>query len=148
MKISSIVAYGIILCIFIIVCIPLLGDMKNNKKPSQTNEPIKTKAANNVKSTSNTNKPIKKKEIDKNTMAHKAYEKLKTDNMIDEDFITVIYVLQEIDENVRSVNLEKNVLGYYNQTFEFSDESKIKLSKKEKKNGDFRFIPYATRVLE
>jgi len=148
MKTSSIVAYGIILCIFIIACIPLLGGMKNNKKPSQTSEPIKTKAANNIKTTSTTSKPIKKKDIDKNTMAYKAYEKLKTDNMINEDFITVVYVLQEIDENVRSINIEQNIFGYYNQTFEFSDESKIRVSKKEKKNSEFRFIPSATKVLE
>ena len=116
----------------------------NNVK---TKGPIKTTVANNIKTIKPEKSTIKKGKIKKDTMANKAYKKLRTDNMINEDFIVVVYVLQEIDENMRSIKIEEGLFGYISQTFEFSDESKIRLSKKQKNNGDFRFIPYATQII-
>lgn len=139
---SSIIVIGILVLIIIAIASKNIPKNKIDKE---------AKIVNNVKSvntdnTDNKSTPVKKDKIKKSTMADEAKKQLTTDNMIDEDFITVVYVLQKIDENVRSVKLDNAIFGIY-QTFEFSDESKIKLAKKEKKNGDFKFVPYATKVI-
>lgn len=142
---SSIVVIAIlVLVIAAIVSKGFENKKDKNKEPKETN----TKVVNNVKSVNTDNKstPVKKDKIKKLTMADEAKKQLTTDNMINEDFITVVHVLQKIDENMRSIKIEPTLFGIY-QTFEFSDESKIKLAKKEKGNGDFRFVPYATKVI-
>lgn len=149
MKTNSIIAYGIILIIFLIGFISIVNSMTNNKllkKSLTTVKPTITQITNKPIKTTST--PIKKDKIDKNTMAYKAYKKLRSDNMLNENYIVAMYVLQEIDENVRTVNIEESLFNIYHQTFEFSDESKIRLSKKLKDNGDFRFIPYATNIVK
>lgn len=126
---------GLILIIHIYLAYKVL---KPNIKLNNKSEPIITKVTTLILDTPTPNK---------NTLANKAYKKLANDNMINEPMITVMYVLQNIDKDVRTIKLEDGILKMTYQTFEFSDCSQLKITK-QIKNGEYKILPYATKVID
>lgn len=111
--------------------------IKSDKKPK---EPIVTKVT--ALTLDRTPKPSIK-----NTKAYKAKKKLYKDNMINEPMETVMYVLYEIDKDVRTVDIKESLFDIIHQTFEFSDNSKIEIVKK-KEDGVYKILPYGTRIID
>lgn len=127
--------------IFIIHVVIAYKVIKPNFKSNNQSEPIITKVTALILDT--TPKPT----IKNDTLAHKAYKKLANDNMLNEPMETAMYVLYEIDKDVRMIDIEERILNMVYQTFEFSDYSKIKIIK-QKKNGVYKILPYGTKVID
>jgi len=128
---------GLILIIHIYIGYKVI---KPNFKSKKQSEPIVTKVTALI--LDRTPKPTIK-----NTLAYKAHKKLANDNMINEPMETVMYVLYEIDKDVRTIEIEDRILNMTYQTFEFSDYSKIKIVK-QLKNGVYKILPYGTRIID
>ena len=130
---------GLILVIHVYIAYKVV---KPNSKSSKKSEPIITKVT--ALTLDRTPKP---KPTIKKTLAYKAYKKLANDNMINEPMITVMYVLQKIDKDVRTIKVEDGILKMTYQTFEFSDCSQLKITK-QIKNGEYKILPYGTKVID
>jgi hypothetical protein len=92
-----------------------------------------------------------KQSIKNETLADKAYKKLYKENMIDEEYIIAMNVLIKLDDTVAPIKEIKSDSLFnvcWQQTFEFSDGSKIELTKKQDENKNFIFVPFETKIIE
>lgn len=126
---------------------------KYKTKTSYKKSKVNKTADKNISSSNITSPKVShmpKEKVNK-TLAKKAYKKLHNVNMKNEAYLLAIEILTDLEVTVNPIK-EKKIEGLFGdsweQTFEFSDKSKIVLTKMQNEEKEFIFMPMKTKIIK